>query len=126
MAIITTRGRRPRTCRRSFTKPPRVAFSNDPDGIARRAEFKARGGKWGWYHFTSVQDATDQAHHFLDYVAQAGHQPDDLICLDLKESSRNGDSNMTPDGATQWIQVVEAKLGCKVRIDGSDLLTGAL
>jgi lysozyme len=101
-------------------------FFPDPDGIARRAEFKARGGKWGWYHFTSGEDPTDQANYFLRYIAQAGHQPDDLICLDFEESSRNGDSNMTPSGAEQWIQVVEAKLGCKVCVYGSDLLTGAL
>lgn len=101
-------------------------FFRDPYGIDRRKEFKARGGKWGWYHFTSGENPTDQANHFLGYIEQAGAESDDLICLDFEESSRNGDSNMTAEGAAEWIRVVEAKLGCKVCIYGSDLLTGAL
>jgi GH25 family lysozyme M1 (1,4-beta-N-acetylmuramidase) len=55
-----------------------------------------------------------------------GVTPDDLICLDFENSSRHGDRNMTAAEAQQWIDIVEAALGGKVCVYGSNLLTDAL
>jgi len=101
-------------------------FFSDSKGVARRDQFKATGGKWGWYHFTSGENATAQANHFLSYLAAAGYNADELVCLDFENSSRSGDRNMTPSEAETWIQVVEARLNCKVCVYGSNLLTDAL
>ena len=111
----------------AFThKATEGTYFRDSLGGNRRIDFKGKGGKWGWYHFTSGENVTDQANAFLAFIDNVGYQADDLICLDFEESNRTGDCNITTSEAELWIQIVEAKLGCKVCIYGSDLLTGAL
>ena len=98
----------------------------DPNAAVRRDQFKAGGGKWGWYHFSSGEGAVAQAQHFLDVMNLYSYRADDLVCLDFEDSSRQGDRNMTAAEAQQWIGIVEAALACRVCVYGSDLLTGAL
>jgi hypothetical protein len=91
---------------------------------ARRMTAFAR--KRGFYHFTSGEEPRAQAANFLAALGQIGYRAADLICLDFEESSRSGDSDMTAAGAAVWITTVEAALGCKVCVYGSDLLMAAL
>ncbi len=91
----------------------------------RRAEWKAAGKLWGFYHFTSGADPIAQANWFVRCVRDAGYTPDDLIMLDFENSSGSSD-NMTYQEAQTWLITVDSALGCTAGVYGSNLLSGAL
>ncbi len=100
-------------------------FHADGTGMARRAEWKAKGGLWGWYDFSTGADPLAQADFFLSTIKD--HCDDsDLLVLDFENSSGGG-RDMTWQEAEQWlVRVRFARPNATLCVYGSNLLTEAL
>ena len=83
----------------------------------------------GLYHFTSGENAEDQAKHFIATAKAAGFDvKKHAVVIDFEESARPDivGNDMTAEQAETWIHLVESELGCKVIVYGSDMLVEAL
>jgi len=97
----------------------------DTTGKARRVEWKAKGGKWGWYEFSCWHNPVAHADFFLRAID--GHCDDsDLLVLDFENSS-GAERDMTPAEAEQWLaRIREVRSNATLCVYGSNLLTEAL
>ncbi|MET0314953.1 MAG: glycoside hydrolase family 25 protein [Hansschlegelia sp.] len=72
----------------------------------RRDEAKAHGLLWGSYHFSSGVEAALQVENYLAYAEPA---PDELVCLDVEESSSGPD--MTHDQMAEFVSLIRERIG---------------
>jgi lysozyme len=102
--------------------------SNDPT-IAQRIADPRYAGHLGLYHFASGSDPTEQAQHFITRAQAIGFDKNKhAVVLDYEHSALPDavGVDMKVAQAQTWIGLVEAALGCKVIVYGSDMLTEAL
>jgi len=77
---------------------------------SRRQAALDAGLLWGAYHFNDGSDVEDQVHNFLEAATPDAHT---LVCLDYEDNPR---SNLSIQGAAQWLHTLEQHLGRKAVI----------
>lgn len=91
------------------------------DAYARRRELATRAGLlWGAYHWGTAAPPSEQADNFLNRA-----RPDNntLVALDFEKDVGN---QMTLDGAREFLNIINNKLGRKAIIYSGDTVKSAL
>jgi GH25 family lysozyme M1 (1,4-beta-N-acetylmuramidase) len=87
---------------------------------ARRALAVRAGLLWGAFHWGTAAPASDQADHFLKC---ADPDKDTLVALDFEKDVGN---QMTLDGAREFLNIINTKLGRKAVLYSGDTVKSAL